>query len=187
MTKIAIIIGSTRPNRFGPKVGTWFFERTAKTSQAEFELVDIQDYALPMLDEPVPAGATREHTKKWQAKMREFDGFVLVTAEHNHAPPASLKNAIDYINDEFSYKPVGYVGYGGSGAIRAIEQLRQIAATFKQYDLKPQVTIMGQANFTLEDTEFIPEDKHEKSADALIRDIAFWAREMTPIRQKLSL
>lgn len=187
MIKIAIIIGSTRPNRFGLKVGRWFFEHAAKTSQAEFELVDIKDYALPMLDEPVPAGATREHTKKWQAKMREFDGFVLVTPEHNHAPPASLKNAIDYVNDEFSYKPVGYVGYGGAGAIRAVEQLRQIAATFKQYDLKPQVAIMGQANFAADDTEFTPEIKHEKSADALIQEIVFWAREMAPIRHKLSL
>ncbi len=185
MTKIAIIIGSTRPNRFGPKVGEWFFERASKTSEAEFELVDIQDYALPMLDEPVPSGNSQDHTRKWQAKMAEFDGFVLVTPEHNHAPPASLKNAIDYVNDEFSYKPVGYVGYGAAGALRAVEQLRQIAATFKQYDLKPQVAVMGQGNFTAEDTDFKPEAKHEKSADALIRDIAFWAREMTPIRNKL--
>lgn len=185
MTKIAVIIGSTRPNRFGPKVAAWFMEVAIKSNEAEFELVDIADYNLPILDENVPSGNSQEHTRIWQAKMGEFDGFVIITAEHNHSFPASLKNAIDFVNNEFSYKPVAYVGYGGEGAVRAVEQLRQIAATFRQYDLKPQVVIAGQGNFTDVDTDFVPGEKHLRNAEVIIKEISFWAREMASIREKL--
>ena len=186
MTKIAIIIGSVRPNRFGPQVAEWFFERALKSGGAEFELVDIADYHLPMLDEPVPSGNTHKHTQKWQAKMAEFDGFVLVTPEYNHSFPASLKNALDYTNDELFFKPVSYVSYGSIGGIRAVEQLRQIAATFRQYDLRSQVVIIGQANPEKENTTFIPDEKHEKSAQALIKEITFWSRELIALRQKMN-
>lgn len=183
MTKIAVIIGSVRPNRFGMKVGEWFYERAA-AGEAEFEVVDVKDYSLPLLNEPVPSGHTQEHTKRWQAKMAEFDGYVIVTPEYNHSIAASLKNALDYSSKEVFFKPVAYVGYGTVGGIRAVEQLRLVAATFKQYDLRAQVVIM-QGNFTDQDTDFIPEPIHESSADALIKDINFWAREMAPLRQKL--
>lgn len=185
MTKVAVIIGSVRPNRFGPKVASWFMERAAKNKDAEFELVDVKDYSLPLLDEPVPSGNSQDHTRAWQAKMAEFDGYVIVTPEYNHGIAASLKNALDYTNDELFYKPVAYVGYGTVGALRAVEQLRLVAATFKQYDLRAQVVIMAQGNFKKEDTEFVPDQRHESSAQALIKDIAFWSREMTLIRQKL--
>lgn len=186
MTKIAIIVGSIRPNRFGLKVGKWFYEKASRSGEAEFELVDLKGYDLPLLDEPVPAGATHQHTKKWQAKMEECDGYVIVTPEYNHGMAASLKNALDYTNDELFFKPVAYVSYGSAGGIRAVEQLRQVAATFKQYDLRSQVVIMGQGNFKGEDTEFVPDERHETSAQILIKDITFWSREMTPIRKKLS-
>ncbi len=185
MTKIAIIIGSVRPNRFGPKVAEWFFNKASPSPEADFELVDLKDYNLPLLDEPVPSGSSKDHTKKWQAKMTEFDGYVIVTPEYNHGVAASLKNALDFCYDELLFKPVSYVGYGTVGAVRAVEQLRQIAGTFKQYDLRAQVMIIGQGNFEKEDTDFVPDQRHDRSAEAVIKEISFWAREMTPLRNKL--
>ncbi|HYM98733.1 MAG TPA: NAD(P)H-dependent oxidoreductase, partial [Aestuariivirgaceae bacterium] len=54
MLKIAIIIGSTRPNRVGEAVAQWVFKLAQQHGGADFELVDIRDFNLPLLDEPVP-------------------------------------------------------------------------------------------------------------------------------------
>ncbi|MGH8863286.1 MAG: sigma 54-interacting transcriptional regulator [Burkholderiales bacterium] len=53
MLRIAIIIGSTRPGRKGEAVAKWVYEIAQKRSDAEFELVDIKDFNLPLLDEPM--------------------------------------------------------------------------------------------------------------------------------------
>ena len=96
MTRIAIIIGSTRPGRKAEAVAQWVHSHAAKRSDATFELVDIADYNLPLLDEPFPPTMgkyTKPHTKVWAAKIATFDGFVFVTPEYNHGTSAALKNA----------------------------------------------------------------------------------------------
>ena len=97
MLELAIIIGSTRPGRVGESVARWVHELAEKRSDAEFELVDIKDFNLPLLDEPVPPSQgkySKEHTKKWAAKIASFDGYVFVTPEYNHGTSGALKNAI---------------------------------------------------------------------------------------------
>ena len=101
MTRIGIILGSTRPGRNGEAVAKWVYELAQKRDDATFELVDVADYNLPLYDEPFPAMMqqyTKEHTKVWSNKIKEFDGYVFVTAEYNHSIPGALKNAIDYLN-----------------------------------------------------------------------------------------
>jgi NAD(P)H-dependent FMN reductase len=103
MVKIGIIIGSTRPERNGEAVAKWVYELSKKRNDAEFELIDIADYNLPLLDEPYPPSLnkyTKDHTKKWSAKIAEFDGYIFVTPEYNHSTFGALKNAIDYLSVE---------------------------------------------------------------------------------------
>ena len=88
MTRIGIILGSTRPNRNGEQVARWVYDIAARRSDAEFELVDLRDYPLPHLDEPLPPSMGQyqnEHTKQWADKIASFDGFVIVTPEYNHS------------------------------------------------------------------------------------------------------
>lgn len=99
MLRVAIIIGNTRPNRNGEAVAKWVYEIAQKRTDAEFELVDIRDFNLPLLDEPIPPSLgqyTQEHTKVWAAKMDSFDAYVFVTPEYNHGTSGALKNAIDF-------------------------------------------------------------------------------------------
>src|SRR3954462_1948767 len=129
MLRIAIILGSTRPGRNGEAVAKWAHEIAKKRSDAIFELVDIKDFNLPLLDEPVPPSMgqySKEHTKKWAAKIATFDGFVFVTPEYNHGTSGALKNAIDFLFAEWNDKAAGFVGYGSMGGARAIENLRLI-------------------------------------------------------------
>src|SRR6201988_5428340 len=96
--RIGIIIGSTRPGRKGEAVAKGVYEIAEKRADAEFELVDIKDFDLPLLDEPVPPSMgqySKPHTKTWAAKVGSFDGFVFVTPEYNHGICGALKNAID--------------------------------------------------------------------------------------------
>src|SRR3954454_7591748 len=123
MVKIGIIVGSTRPGRNGEAVAKWVHGIASKRSDAQYELVDIAAYALPLLDEPVPPSMgkySKEHTKRWAAKIASFDGFVFVTPEYNHGISGALKNAIDFLFAEWNNKAAGFVGYGSAGAVRAV-------------------------------------------------------------------
>src|SRR5256885_8361374 len=127
MLRIEIIIGSTRPGRNGEAVAKWVHEIAQKRSDAEFELVDIKDFNLPLLDEPVPAAMgnySKPHTKAWGAKIDSFDGYVFVTPEYNHGMNGALKNAIDFLYREWNNKAAGFVGYGGAGAAPARSPVR---------------------------------------------------------------
>ncbi len=100
MLKIAIIIGSTRPGRKAEAVARWVYDIAAKRSDASFEVVDIADFDLPLLDEPIPPimnQYSKPHTKAWAAKIASFDAFVFVTPEYNHSTSGALKNAIDFL------------------------------------------------------------------------------------------
>ena len=121
MIKIAIILGSTRPGRNGEAVAKWVYEVAKKRSDAEFELVDIKDFNLPLLDEPVPPTMgqySKPHTKVWADKIGSFDAYVFVTPEYNHGTCAALKNAIDFLFAEWTNKAAGFVSYGGASGAR---------------------------------------------------------------------
>jgi NAD(P)H-dependent FMN reductase len=127
MLKIAIIIGTTRPNRKSESVARWVYDIACKRQDTQFELVDLRDYNLPIFDEPnVPSRRqyTKQYTNVWSEKIASFDAYVFVTGEYNHGIPGVLKNAIDYLWYEWHDKAAGFVSYGTVGGARAVEQLR---------------------------------------------------------------
>src|SRR5437763_5273900 len=100
MLKVGIITGSTRPNRKSRDVATWVLEIARKRSDAEYELVDIKDFELPLLDEPMPPSMgnyQQPHTKRWAARIASLAAFVFVSPETNHAISAALRKAIAFL------------------------------------------------------------------------------------------
>ena len=185
MIKIAIIMGSTRPKRRGEAVTRWTYEIASKRSDAQFELIDLLDYNLPLLDEPYPAQMqryTKEHTKIWSEKIRSFDGYILVTPEYNHSTSAALKNAIDFLAIEWKNKVVAYVGYGANGAIRAVEHLRQIMAQFQTACIRDQISLSLYTDF--ENDVFKPAPNHEKTLVSMLNELVSWAGTIKPLRQE---
>lgn len=189
MVNIRIITGSTRPGRFNIQPARWITGIAQKRNDMRVELLDLLEINLPFLDEPVSASQnkySKEHTKQWSAKIAAADGFVFVTPEYNHSYSPALKNALDYLYHEWSYKPVAFVSYGAlAGGSRAVEHLRGVAAEFKMYDLREQVMLpnywenlddKGEYNFT---------ERHTKSAAAMLDALAFWAEVMKDARKKL--
>src|SRR5713226_8399335 len=144
MIKTAIVIGSTRPGRKAETVARWVYEIAKKRDDSEFEIVDIKDFNLPMLDEPMSpmmGQYSHPHTKAWAAKIASFDAFVFVTPEYNHSTSGALKNALDFLYREWNNKAAGFVGYGGAGGTRAVEQLRLVMGELQIADVRAQVAL----------------------------------------------
>ena len=186
MIRIAIIIGSTRPGRRGEAVAKWVYEIAQKRSDAEFEIVDIKEFNLPLLDEPVPPSMgqySKPHTKAWAAKIGSFDGYVFVTPEYNHGTSGALKNAIDFLYNEWINKAAGFVGYGGASGTRAVENLRLVMGELQVADVKAQV---GLSLFTdFEDfSVFKPAPQQEKSVNAMLDQVIAWGGALKTVREK---
>ena len=164
--RIAIILGSTRPGRNGEAVAKWVYEIAQKRSDAAFELVDIKDFNLPLLDEPVPPSMgqySKPHTKAWAAKIASFDGYVFVSPEYNHGISGALKNAIDFLFAEWNNKAAGFVSYGSVGGARAVEHLRLVLAEVQIATVRNQVMLPLFTEFE-NFSAFKPDPRHEQRA-----------------------
>ena len=184
MTKIGIILGSTRPNRNGEQVARWVYEVASRREDAEYELVDLRDYPLPHLDEPVSPSFGQyqhDHTREWAAKIASFDGFVMVTPEYNHSTSGVLKNAIDYLYAEWHNKAVGFVSYGGVGGARAAEHLRLIAGELQMADVRQQVALSLMTEFE-NFTVFKPSDSSLAALSTLLDQVVAWSTALAPLR-----
>ncbi|MFE5088741.1 NADPH-dependent FMN reductase [Streptomyces mirabilis] len=185
MTKIGIILGSTRPNRNGEQVAKWVYDVASRRGDAEYELVDLRDYPLPHLDEPMSAAwgpdYQHDHTKQWSEKIASFDGFVIVTPEYNHSTSGVLKNAIDYLYREWNNKAVGFVSYGGVGGARAAEHLRLIAGELQMADVRQQVTISLRSEFE-NFSVFKPGEYTANDLTVLLDQVTAWSNALAPLR-----
>lgn len=144
--KIAVIVGSIRPNRFGDKPAQWIFDHAKQRGDLEVELVDLKDYDLPLFDAPASdfwMPTPNPVAAKWQEKLNEFDGYIIVTAEYNRSVPGALKNAVDWAYKPFMKKAVGYVSYGSVGGARAVEHLRNIMVELQAVSVRQGIHIGG--------------------------------------------
>lgn len=183
MTKIAIIIGSTRPGRNGEAVARWVFENASKRAGVEYELVDLKDWDLPHLDEAMPAAMGQyagEHTKAWAAKIAEFDGYVFVTPEYNHSTSGALKNAIDYVGAEWYNKAAGFVSYGVFGGARAVEHLRLVLSQLQVATVSAHVGLSLAHDF--ENWQLKPTDQQTAALKPLFDQLESWSTALEAVR-----
>jgi NAD(P)H-dependent FMN reductase len=184
MTRIGIILGSTRPGRNGEAVARWVYDISSQRDDAEYELIDLLDYKLPHLDEVNPPSLgqyEQPHTQQWAAKIASFDGFVMVTPEYNHSTSGALKNAIDFLFSEWNNKAVGFVSYGGVGGARAAEHLRLIVGELKMADVRTQVTLSLFTEFENFKT-FKPGEYQQQSLTQMLNEVVAWSNALAPLR-----
>lgn len=185
-SKGGYILGSICPGCNGEAVARWVYDIAKRRSDAEFEYVDIKDCNLPLLDEPIPPSQgqyTKEHTKRWAAKVDSFDAFVFVTAEYNHGIPGALKNVIDFLYKEWNNKVAGFVGYGSAGGVRAVEQLRLVMAELQIADVRAQVTLSLFTDFE-NFTKFKPAAYQQDYVNSMLDQVIAWAGALKPLRTK---
>lgn len=186
--KLAIVIGSVRPNRFAAHAAEWIEEIARQRGDFDVELVDLKDYPMPLFAEeasPLYAPSKNEVARRWQAKLAEFDAFIFTAAEYNHGPTAVLKNALDYAYAEWSNKPVAFVGYGGVGGSRAVEQLRLNVIELQMAPIRSAVHILFPDYLAVvKDGKKLSELDHlNQTARQMLDQLAWWAGALKRARE----
>jgi NAD(P)H-dependent FMN reductase len=184
MTRIGIIIGSTRPGRLGPQIAQWVHEVSAQRSDAEFELVDLAEFRLPLFDQAVPpamGGTGGLEAQAWVRTIDTLDGFVFVTPEYNHQLPGALKNAIDFVYAGWADKAAGIVSYGVAGGAGSAAQLRQMCGLLGLADVPAQVSLHLATDFE-NFTVFAPSESRTRSLEELLDRVVAWTAALEPMR-----
>jgi NAD(P)H-dependent FMN reductase len=188
---IKVILGSTRPNRFGDKPAQWILEEVKKLEGVSAELLDLRDYPMPFFNEPKSASESKEQFSdevavRWAKKIGEADAYIILTPEYNHGYSAVLKNALDYAYASWNKKPVGFVAWGGVGGARAVEQLREVVVELQMASVRSAVHITSSWLLVDENGNLKPGalDPFKKSAEAMLGQLLWWGKALKTAREQ---
>src|SRR3990167_6602093 len=187
--RVKIILGSTRPNRFSEQAGKWILEEAGKIAGISAEVLDLRDYAMPFFNEPVSPSYKQEPYKneavaRFTSKIAEGDAFIIVTPEYNRGTSGVLKNAMDWVYQEWNNKPVGFVAYGSVGGARAVEQLRLVAVELQMAPIRNAVHISAPWTL-LDDTGILKAGAlapYQQAAEGLLTQLVWWANALKTAR-----
>ncbi|NUP74058.1 MAG: NAD(P)H-dependent oxidoreductase [Sinomonas sp.] len=181
MSKIAIVTGSTRDGRKNRHVAEWVLAEAQKRQDAEFELVDIADYGLPLLGQSGSEQA-RAGVKEFSARIDEFDGYIFVTPEYNHSLSPALANALSYLKPELANKAAGIVSYGSAFGVRAVEHLRGILSELQVAHVQKTGLFSLFADFR--DGRFAPSELQAASIIPMLDQVILWTRALETVRSE---
>jgi NAD(P)H-dependent FMN reductase len=183
---LKIITVSTRENRKGPVVASWFEALAAQHAQFQIETIDLAQVNLPMFDEPEHPRLRHyrhEHTRAWSTAVDAADAFVFVTPEYNHTTPPTLVNAIDYLLHEWQYKPVGFVSYGGiSGGLRGVQATKLLIIGLKMVPMVEAVVLPFFTHHIEDEGQFAAPEPQVKAAHAMLDELLKWTNALKPLR-----
>lgn len=127
MRTIAIISSSVRSGRNSHRVALYFSKYLEENKIAKADIIDLEEYNFPLFDErlrlqkdPLPGAVA------FAERIRGADGVIIVAPEYNGSYPASLKNVVDLLYDEWRKKPVAIttVSDGPFGGTQVITSLQ---------------------------------------------------------------
>ena len=186
MPVLTVIVGSIRPGRAGQPIAEWFIDRAKAHGGFDVEVADLAEIRLPLMEEPNHPRLgqyTSQHTRDWSALIDRSDAIVFVTPEYNYGYPATIKNAIDYLHQEWKDKPAGFVSYGGIAAgTRAVQQLKQVITTLKMVPVFESVNIPFHAQF-IRDGQFHANEVLDQAADAMLDELLRLDGALAPLRE----
>lgn len=185
--KLQIIIVSTRGGRLGDIVGRWFHDRALEHGAFETEVVDLAEVDLPLFNEPRHPRLRQyehAHTRAWSESVASADAFVFVTPEYNHVAPPSLINALDYLVQEWAYKPASFVSYGGvSAGLRAVQAVKPMLTALRMMPIPEAVSIPFFSQYVdREARTFDPGEVQAKAAVNMLDELHKWAAALRTLR-----
>ncbi|WP_163513142.1 NADPH-dependent FMN reductase [Fodinicola acaciae] len=181
--RLLVVIASTRPGRVGPRIASWFASYAA--TAFDVTVADLAEIDLPMLDEPEHAATgiyAHEHTRRWSVIVADADAIVFVMPEYNGGFTAPLKNALDFLYDEWRDKPVGFVGYGmSSGGMRAVHMIKPVLLALGMVPVSSAVTVRLR-EVVDGDGHLVPHAAMAEAAAELVADLARLAPALAGLR-----
>lgn len=127
MYNILIISSSIRSGRKSDRIARYFERYILDNQIGEPEIFDLAAQSFPLFEErlkfqkePMPA------LQSFAEKVKNAHGIIIVTPEYNGGYPASLKNLLDTLTDEWYRKPVAIsmVSAGPFGGMQVITSLQ---------------------------------------------------------------
>jgi len=191
-TNIKVIAGSTREGRFSDKMAKWVAGEVSKQENISVEILDLRDYDMPFFNEAISPSMKTEPYKneavaRFTNKIAEGDAYIIIAPEYNHSMPGVLKNAMDWVYQEWNNKPIAFVSYGSVGGARAIEQMRLISIELQMVPIRNAVHVSGGDYFpVLFGKASIDElfTKLQKAADDMIKQLLWWTQVLKNARNK---
>ncbi|WP_150460914.1 NADPH-dependent FMN reductase [Nesterenkonia ebinurensis] len=174
---LAIIIGSIRPERFGPTAARWFAAEAERHGAFEVDLIDLAEYQLPMeLAGNDPEAALPAEVARLGKRLAKADAFVLVTPVYNRSYPASLKTAIDWFYGEWALRPVSFLSYGGvTGGLTSVEHRRGVFPEFASVTVKNFISLADFWKVFDHDGRPVNSEGLRIPAAAVLDELAWWA------------
>jgi NAD(P)H-dependent FMN reductase len=127
MPQIVIISPSVRKGRYSHRVALYFENLLKELDFTETEILDLLQYNFPLFNERLKfMESPSADMIDFAEKIKSADGVIVITPEYNGGCPASLKNAIDLLTDEWRRKPVAFVtvsngNFAGTQVITSIQ------------------------------------------------------------------
>jgi NAD(P)H-dependent FMN reductase len=184
--RLCVIAGSTRPGRRSPEVARWVATRAAASGAFTVRVVDLGELGLPLFDEPEHPRHRRyvhAHTREWSAVVEASDAFVIVTPEYNHGYPSGLKNALDFLYDEWRDKAVGLVCFGGvSAGLRAVQQLKTVLLELRMHPVHEGVAIPFHIEHFDTEGHFQPTDRFEGALSSMLAAVQQEESRLSAVR-----
>jgi NAD(P)H-dependent FMN reductase len=177
MLNIAIISPSVRRSRKSHRIALYFLNLIKEINVAEVEILDLLKYNFPLFNERLKfIESPSADMIDFSEKIKSADGVVIITPEYNGGSPASLKNAIDLLTDEWRRKPVVFVtvsngNFAGTQVITSIQ-----FALWKLGAITVPATLRLPNIVSTFDEAGIPADKTEidKRASALVNELLWY-------------
>ncbi|MBC7525823.1 MAG: NAD(P)H-dependent oxidoreductase [Flavobacterium sp.] len=129
MHHISIISSSIRTGRKSHNVALYFQHYLNENRLATVEILDLASYNFPIFEERLQNQSDPSLIAlEFKNKILSSDGIIIVTPEYNGSIPASLKNVIDLLYDEWHRKPIAFstVSSGDFGGLQALTHLQFI-------------------------------------------------------------
>jgi NAD(P)H-dependent FMN reductase len=191
MIRVVIIVGSTRQHRLADRVLKWVHQEAQNMQNWDVQVVDLKEYKLPIYNnETLPAAMSGTyadvHVTQWSRAVKQADAFLFLAPEYNHGIPAPLKNAIDWLYEEWADKPAGIIGYSSSpiGGARAIEHLRNILATVAVPTVKTGLTI-GRAQDIITESGECKDETLQNVLHTEFAQLDAWGKAMLHLHKEM--
>jgi NAD(P)H-dependent FMN reductase len=179
MPHIVIISSSVRIGRQSHKVALYFNKFIKEHQLATSEILDLKEFNFPVLEERLsfmPNPGPKE--KLFSEKIAQADAVITVFPEYNGGYPASLKNAIDLLYNEWYHKPIGLacVSSGGFAGVNALSLIQTVFLKIRAVPVFPPFPVPTvQDSFDDEGNVISNKEATDKKAGALLKELLWFA------------
>ena len=174
MPHISILSASVRTGRNSHRVALYFKNYITENNIATVEILDLMEYNFPLFEERLKLQKNPStKTLEFAEKIKASDGIIIVTPEYNGGYPASLKNVIDLLLEEWLYKPIA-IATASAGPFAGLQSIISLQFTLwkmKAWTITEMFAVPKVQEAYDETGKAIDEEGSDKRAATFIKEL----------------